>query len=82
MATIKCLTGGEQGHSVGCKTQELGKSGLGGRKKFSEAFLLKKTTRKPIAYYLAPMEVIPCLTYSGIMETKKARAFRFIKFCI
>jgi len=38
---------------------------------------LKKITRKPIAYYLAPMGVIPCLTDSGNMETKNARAFRF-----
>jgi len=39
MATIKCLTWDKQGQSVGCKTQELGKLGLGGRKELSEAFL-------------------------------------------
>ena len=38
---------------------------------------LKKTTRTPFAYYLAPMGVIPCLTDSGNMETKNARTFRF-----
>jgi len=43
---------------------------------------LKKTTRKPFAYYLAPMGVIPCLTDSGNMETKKAQAIRFFKSCI
>ena len=63
-------------------TCALGSVGLGGWNYFSEAFLLKKTTRKPFAYYLAPMEVIPCLTYSGNMETKKARAIRFIIICI
>ena len=41
---------------------------------------LKKATRKPIVYFLALIEVIPCLTDSGKMETKNARAFHFIKF--
>jgi len=43
---------------------------------------LKKITRKPFDYFLAPMGVIPCLTDSGNMETKKALAIRFIKICI
>ena len=72
-------------------TCAVGSVGLGGWNYFSEAFLLKrKKTRKPFAYYLAPIEVIPCLTDSGpfdkaqddVMETKNARAIRFIKFCI
>ena len=43
---------------------------------------LKKITRKPFAYSLAPMGVIPCLTDSGYMETKNAQAIRFLKNCI
>jgi len=61
-------------------TCAVGSVGLGGWNYFSEAFLFKtKKPRKPFAYYLAPMGVIPCLTDSGNMETKNARTFRFLK---